>query len=560
MHINNKLHEAQQAHQAGELTEALRLYESVLDQSPFNFTAWCQGACVALEIGVLEINPLAVSWAQKAIEIRPREAHAHYVLGLAYQQAGQDEKAVVAYLKAIALQEKFYQAHTNLGVAYNTQREFQKAQLSLERAIELDPSNALALNNLGVTFRSMGQLERAIECFDHAVVLNPQYWDALVNRGFAKSECMLIESAMEDYQRVLSQDPSHASAEFNLSMLQLMQGDFVAGWVSYEARHRLPSSETSQFKDMALKHIALRGFNDGSNTPSVGGFKPLVEVLAEQGFGDVLQFCRYVPVLAQLGFRVRLKAHKALHTLLSSLKGVDTIVLPDAASDPDVMMSVPMMSLPLLLGMPAGSIPCHFPYLKADNLKIKYFEEEVSHLLREAAPEQGRRKMRIGVIWSGGLRLEMPETWGLNARRNLALEALEPLGQLDAHFFTLQKGEPAQSELATLIAAGWKGPCFFDLTRDLQDFADTAALMSQLDLVLSVDTSCAHLAGALGKEVWILNRFDACWRWMRHRADSPWYPSAQLYRQRKPHDWDGVLNEVFTDLNAKLSSFEGTVQ
>jgi hypothetical protein len=154
----------------------------------------------------------------------------------------------------------------------------------------------------------------------------------------------------------------------------------------------------------------------------------------------------------------------------------------------------------------------------------------------------------------------MPETWGLNARRNLALEALEPLGQLDAHFFTLQKGEPAQSELATLIAAGWKGPCFFDLTRDLQDFADTAALMSQLDLVLSVDTSCAHLAGALGKEVWILNRFDACWRWMRHRADSPWYPSAQLYRQRKPHDWDGVLNEVFTDLNAKLSSFEGTVQ
>ena len=560
MHINNKLHEAQQAHQAGELTEALRLYESVLDQSPFNFTAWCQGACVALEIGVLEINPLAVSWAQKAIEIRPREAHAHYVLGLAYQQAGQDEKAVVAYLQAIALQETFYQAHTNLGVAYNTQREFQKAQLSLERAIELDPSNALALNNLGVTFRSIGQLEGAIECFDHAVVLNPQYWDAMVNRGFAKSECMRIDSAVEDYLRVLQNVPNHAPAQFNLSMMQLMQGDFDAGWLGYEARHRLQGSETPGFQDSRLNPRAFKECTllsrDAQNQPDK---KPLIEVVSEQGFGDVIQFCRYVNVLAGLGCRVRLKAPAPLHSLLSGLKGLDSLVLPDHVVGPEVACSVPMMSLPWLLGTQLSTIPAQTPYLYADPLKAQYFQSQISDLLggREANPVQ--RKMRIGLVWSGGFRAQMPQTWGLNARRNIPLEVLEPLGRMDADFFTLQVGDPAQSELAALIATGWRGPQLIDLTPSLHDFSDTAALMMQLDLILSVDTACAHLAGALGKEVWILNRHDACWRWLIAREDSPWYPSAKLYRQSRPHDWADVVQQVFTDLDDRVSSFEGKV-
>jgi len=560
MHINNKLHEAQQAHQAGELAEALRLYESVLDQSPVDFTAWCQGACVALEIGALELNPLAVSWAQQAIELRPKEAYAHYVLGLVYQQAGQVGEAVASYVQAIALQETFYQAHTNLGVAYNTQREFQKAQLSLERAIELDPSNALALNNLGVTFRSLGQLERAIECFDHAVALNPQYWDALVNRGFAKSECMRIDSAMEDYLHVLQFLPNHAPAQFNLSMMQLMRGDFDAGWLGYEARHRLQGSETPEFQDSRLNPGAFKAWtlmsNDAQNQP---GKKPLIEVVSEQGFGDVIQFCRYVDVLADLGFRVRLKAPAPLHSLLSGLKGLDALVLPNHVLGPEVDCSVPMMSLPWLLGTQLSTIPAQTPYLYADPLKVQYFQEQISNLLdgRDANPVQ--RKMRIGLVWSGGFRAQLPQTWELNARRNIPLEVLEPLGKIDADFFTLQVGEPAQSELAALMASGWRGPQLIDLTPWLHDFSDTAALMMQLDLILSVDTACAHLAGALGKEVWIMNRHDACWRWLIAREDSPWYPGAKLYRQSRSHDWTHVVQQVFTDLDDRVSSFEGKV-
>jgi hypothetical protein len=133
------------------------------------------------------------------------------------------------------------------------------------------------------------------------------------------------------------------------------------------------------------------------------------------------------------------------------------------------------------------------------------------------------------------------------------------LGRIDADFFTLQVGDPAQSELADLMATGWQGPQLIDLTPSLHDFSDTAALMMQLDLILSADTACAHLAGALGQEVWILNRHDACWRWLITRDDSPWYPSAKLYRQSRPHDWADVVQQVFTDLVDRVSSFEGKV-
>ena len=561
MPIQAILHQAQTAHQAGQLAEALRQYEAAVDLNPLEYNAWCLGARVALEMESLSLLPLALSWAQQATQLRPEDAYAHYVLGLAHQKANDGLNAICAYEQAIALKPTFYQAQTNLGVAYNALRMFEQARLSYEAALAIEPHNAVALNNLGVTLKALGESDAALASFDRAIALNPQYLDALVNRGFAKSECMHIEQAMADYQQVLAHDPAHVAAQFNLSLLQLMQGEFLRGWAGYEARHHLPMSETVLYKDMAINSQTLGLLTLGSERiQGNGGAKPLIEVTAEQGFGDVIQFCRYVEVLAGLGFRVRLKAPKTLHRLLSSLRGLDSLVEADAERDPHALLSVAMMSLPYLMKTQLASIPANTPYLKADSLQSQYFEGEVTRLLRQALPGVVERKMRIGVVWSGGFRAEMPQTWGLNARRNVALKALEPLGQLDAHFFTLQKGEPAQSELLSLQESGWRGPHFFDLTPQLDDFADTAALMMQLDVILSVDTACAHLAGALGQEVWILNRFDACWRWMRERADSPWYPSAKLYRQSQPHDWTSVLQEVFTDLSTKVSSFGSTVQ
>ena len=561
MPISAILHQAQTAHQAGQLAEALRQYEAAVDLNPLEYSAWCQGACVALEMGSLSLLPLALSWAQQATQLRPKEAYAHYVLGLAHQKANDGLNAIRAYEQAVVFKPRFYQAQTNLGVAYNALRMFEQARLSFEAALAIEPHNAVALNNLGVTLKALGESDAALESFDRAIALDPQYLDAWVNRGFTQSECMHIEHAIADYQQVLAHEPTHVAAQFNLSLLQLMQGDFSRGWAGYEARHHLPMSETAPYKDVAINSQTLSLLTLGSaRIQGLGGAKPLIEVTAEQGFGDVIQFCRYVEVLAGLGFRVRLKAPKTLHPLLSSLRGLESLVEADAERDPHALLSVAMMSLPHLVETQLTSIPANTPYLKADTLRAQYFEGEVNRLLKQALPGEVERKMRIGVVWSGGFRAEMPQTWGLNARRNIPLKALEPLGQLEAHFFTLQKGEPAQSELLSLRESGWRGPDFFDLTPLLTDFADTAALMMQLDLILSVDTACAHLAGALGQEVWILNRYDACWRWMRERADSPWYPSAKLYRQSQPHDWASVLAEVFTDLSTKVSSFGSTVQ
>ena len=159
-----------------------------------------------------------------------------------------------------------------------------------------------------------------------------------------------------------------------------------------------------------------------------------------------------------------------------------------------------------------------------------------------------KNKPRVGLVWSGGFRPNQPEVWSVNSRRNIPLAKLAALKNPDIEFYSLQKGQPAESELAELISDNWGGPNLVDYTSLLNDFSDTAALIENLDLVISVDTSTAHLAGALGKPVWILNRFDTCWRWLLERTDSPWYPTAKLYRQQKAGDWDAVVQRVKADL------------
>jgi hypothetical protein len=159
-----------------------------------------------------------------------------------------------------------------------------------------------------------------------------------------------------------------------------------------------------------------------------------------------------------------------------------------------------------------------------------------------------RRGFRVGLVWSGGFRPDQPEVWPVNNRRNISLSALAPLQNLRIEFYSLQKGQPAESELAALLAQNWPGPALRDFTAELNDFSDTAALMMNMDLIISVDTSSAHLAGALGRRVWILNRFDTCWRWLLDRSDSLWYPTARLYRQRTPGDWEDVVRRVAADL------------
>ena len=201
------------------------------------------------------------------------------------------------------------------------------------------------------------------------------------------------------------------------------------------------------------------------------------------------------------------------------------------------------MSLPLLFKTILSNVPAHVPYLKTSVDRVLYWREKLGE----------KTKPRVGIVWSGGFRLKQHKGWSVNNRRNIPLRMLAILKHPDVEFFSLQIGQPAESELAELIGRKWNGPILTNLTKLLTDFSETAALIENLDLVISVDTSTAHLAGALGKPVWLLNRFDSCWRWLLYRSDSPWYPTLRIYRQQEPGDWDGVIYRVRADLAQMLT-------
>jgi hypothetical protein len=257
----------------------------------------------------------------------------------------------------------------------------------------------------------------------------------------------------------------------------------------------------------------------------------------EQGFGDTIQFCRYAKLAQARGAKVVLSVQQPLVALLKELSPTIRIIGPGEVPA-EFDYHCPLLSLPLALGTTVSTIPAAIPYLKSNAEKSLAWKERLGE----------KNKPRVGLVWSGGFRPNQTEAWNFNSRRDIPLAKLAVLKNPDIAFYSLQKGEPAESELAELIRDRWDGPDIIDFTSGLHDFSDTAALMANLDLIISVDTSTAHLAGALGKPVWILNRFDTCWRWFLQRADSPWYPTVKLYRQEKAGRWDDVVEQIKTDL------------
>ncbi len=257
----------------------------------------------------------------------------------------------------------------------------------------------------------------------------------------------------------------------------------------------------------------------------------------EQGLGDTIQFCRYATLAEARGAQVVMSVQQPLRELLKRISPTIRIVEQDEVPA-DFDYHCPLLSLPVAFGTTLETIPAKIPYLRSNSEKSLFWQEKLGE----------KNKPRVGLVWSGGFRPDQPEVWSVNRRRNIPLATLAALKNPDIEFYSLQKGQPAESELAELVRGNWDGPRLIDFTSLLNDFSDTAALIENLDLVISVDTSTAHLAGALGKPVWILNRFDTDWRWLLERTDSPWYPTAKLYRQEKAGDWDAVVRRVKTDL------------
>jgi tetratricopeptide (TPR) repeat protein len=557
--MHERLRQAVTLHRQGHLARAQVLYEEILEASPDQADALHLLGVIASQT----LNPArAVELISKAIQIDPGNAVAYSNRGIAlqklerwdaalcdYDQAiaiqpdlalahcnrgnvlkelEEWDAAIASYDRAIAIDPRLAEAHSNRGAALQMRNRCAEALLSLDRALEIRPDYPDAHCNRGNVLEELGQWDAALASYDRAIALQPDHADAYGNRGLLLQHMNCLDAALESFDRAIAHRPDDARNRVNRAMARLVTGDFENGWAEYEWRHRLP--------DAAF----VRDRRDYAQ-PRWTGAEPLrgrvVLLHGEQGLGDTLQFCRYAECVAALGATVILEAPAPLARLLAGVPGVSR-VLASGDALPAFDFHCSLMSLPRALRTTLQSIPAQVPYLRSDPEKLRFWADRLG-------PKSRRR---VGLVWSGGARPDRPELWSVPNRRNIPLAKLASLNHPDIEFLSLQKGQPAESELDALVAQGWDGPPIANLAHLLRDFSDTAALIEQLDLLITVDTATAHLAGALGKPVWILNRYDTCWRWLLERSDSPWYPTATLYRQERPGDWDGVVARVRSDL------------
>jgi tetratricopeptide (TPR) repeat protein len=450
----------------------------------------------------------------RALRLKPANPDARTNLGNALAELGRADEALACFHEAIRLAPASPEAHNGLGNALVDLGRADEAVACFAEAIRLRPAFAAAHNSLGVAYFEARRLDEAVACFREAIRLDPGYAEAHNNLGAVLTERGDQADALPALRRAVELQPDYPDAHYHLAVALLRQGDFAEGWAEYEWR-RLKSGFPR--RDPAL--------------PEWDGALPAGTVLAyaEQGLGDALQFVRYAPLLAATGARVVLEVPKALVRLASSVAGVAAVVAA-GTPPPRCDVQVPLMSLPHLLRPQRDTIPGAPPYLHPDPA---------------AAAAWGRRLaglpgLKVGLAWAGAPRPHDRQSNLVDRRRSLGLDQFAPLAGIDGFtLVSLQKGPAA--------AQGAAPPdrlALVDLMDEVGDFADTAALAANLDLVISVDTSVAHLAGALGRPVWILSRYDGCWRWLLDRADSPWYPTARLFRQPRPGDWAPVVEAV----------------
>jgi Flp pilus assembly protein TadD len=465
----------------------------------------------------------AVTVFRRALALKPGDTKAFINLGEACRVGGNWTAATRAFCRAITLQPEEADLWNSLGITLLSGHDDEPCRTAFENAVCLDPSHAEALSNLGHSLYRAGNFGRSVREANRALMLKPEFAGAHNNLGVALQAAGQVDAAVGAYRAALAIRPDHPPAWYNLATALLLRGDFEEGWNAYEWRWKGGVPCLSPRPLAAPEWIG--------DAPA--GRRILVH--AEQGIGDAIQFARYLPLLAARGARVLVECHPELISLFKSLQGIESIASPGETPPPHDLQ-LPMMSLPQRFATLADGIPADIPYLFADPEASQIWAERL-------APLRGKK---VGLVWAGNARDHDAAAHAVDRRRSLPLSLLAPLLALpDIAFISLQKG-PAAGQIVSLPPPLRPS----DPTSGLADFADTAALVANLDLVISVDTAVAHLAGAMGKPVWILSRFDGCWRWLLDRDDSPWYPTARLFRQTKAGDWHEVAGRVAAALSA----------
>jgi tetratricopeptide (TPR) repeat protein len=526
----------------GRLDEALASHQRALARQPNYPEALCN---LGMVLAKLRRPDEAMAAYRQSLTLEAKQPQTLYNLASLLAEQGQLQAAARCYRQALALRPNYFEAYNNLGIVLGHLGQTAEAAACYREAIALRPDHPNAYSNLGTALMEQGQsepdpdrvrngqmacdseqsCESVRRTIGGAASSGREHWSAANARQMAVPGAFpvrLSDQAVACYQQALALAPNHAEAHYNLGRALLARGDFSAGWQEFEWR----------WQTQALLS-ARRLFQQPQWSGGLGGGRTLL-IHAEQGYGDTLQFCRYASLAADSGWRVIMEVPKALVGVLSTLRGVACVVAHGERL-PVFDQHCPMLSLPLAFGTTLASIPSAVPYLQANDQQAASWGAQIDATASSGATQD----LRMGLVWAGNPRRDAPALAAIDRRRSLDPILLAPLFDIPGWLvFSLQKsGPPAPAHFPII-----------DMMSKIADFADTAALISHLDLVISVDTSVAHLAAALGKPVWLLDRFDPCWRWLSGRRDSPWYPTLRIYRQPRPGDWRSVVAEVAEDL------------
>jgi lipoprotein NlpI len=437
-----------------------------------------------------------------------------YQRALSLHHAGKLADAEGLYKTLLSYFPQQVEILTTLGIVLLQQGRSETGIQQLKKSLSINPSQPSALYNMAVELQKLTRLDEALACYNQTLKLNPQDISALINRGNTLKDLKQYQAAIASFENALALQPNIPSAHWNKALTHILLGEYEQGWKEYEWGWQ----------------CGERGTPRTYSQPTWLGQEPIagktILIHPEQGFGDLIQFSRYVPMLEKLGAKVILEAPASLVELMVSLSPTLTVI-KEGEPLPAFDFVCPVMSLPLALKTSLETIPANTPYLSVSETKKQYWQAKLGK----------KTKPRIGIVWSGST--TNPIDNNLCARRNIPLEQLQSLFELPLEFHVLQKD--IRPEDHPILQSLRQLHCHQD---ELKDFADTAALIQEMDLVISVCTSVAHLAGALGHKAWVLLPYSADYRWMLNEKDSPWYPTIELIRSNKIADWSEVVHQV----------------
>jgi tetratricopeptide (TPR) repeat protein len=492
-------------------------YQGALALNPAYAEAYFNLGIVLLELGRFDV---AIAAFRNTLTLKPHNAEALYNMGIAFQAQSKLEEAIASYQKAVLLKPDFPHAYNNMGNACQDLGDTRKAIVCFQKALQLEPDYVEGHYNLGKSYHVQNRYADAISCYHKALQIAPGFDRACNNLAKTYQDMRRLENAAHFYRKALELNPGYAEAHFNFATLNLLTGNFKAGWRGYEWR----------FKCRDWK----RTYPYRYHIPRWDGERFIGRTLyvhSEQGFGDTIQFIRYLPLVKARGGSVIFETMAPLLELFKNFPGIDELVITPADGQPAVAcdLCTPLLSLPAIFGTTLKTIPADIPYLFADPTQTSEWQNDL-----------GSKGFKVGLVWAG------KSSHDNDHARSCKLENFIPLANVPkVRLYGLQTGKAAGQ--AAELAAEMN---LISLSENFENFADTAGVVANLDLIISVDTAVAHLAGAMGKPVWVLLPFVPDWRWFLDRNDSPWYPTMRLFRQEKQGDWVTVMRRVVEEVQA----------